>query len=284
MLNLYLEELTKKYKDYEFKKLGVKQKGAQANTFKGVANKNGMVKTRFIKKDFSDQSHAMREVLAYNIIDYVNKAYKAYGFLTLSLPIPLEFDWEVVNNRLELSTSSVNTAKKNFDEQAIKQKLIDKKHVFMNALIGNTDTHPGNIVYKSKGKNYAIDFAYALSDHISSQQALNRLEEYLQNVYSMYRYDPKELKRQLPIIQKKIFFWDTFLRANKSNLMTILNKTGNEIISKYTDEKTKEALREQLKIAKQTFNDNIEDLKEIYSNTFKYFEKANKELNKQIEN
>jgi RIO-like serine/threonine protein kinase len=280
MLNLYLEELSEKYKNYKFKKLGKFQAGIQAKTFKGVSEKNGIKQTRFIKKDFEDQSHAMREVLAYNIIEYVNKAYKASGFLIPSLPIPLDFDWEVVNDRLELSTSSVNTAKKNNDEQDIKQKLIDKKHVFMNALIGNTDAHPGNIVYKSKGRNYAIDFAYALYDHVASQQALNRLEEYLQNVYSMYRYDPQELKRQLPVIQKKIFFWNNFLRANKSNLMRILNKTGNEIISKYTDEKTKEKLREQLTIAKQTFNDNIEDLKEIYSNTFKYFEKAHKELNK----
>lgn len=280
MLNLYLEELSEKYKDYKFKKLGEKQKGVQANTFKGVANKDGMVKTRFIKKDFEDQSHALREILAYNIIEYVNKAYRAYGFTVPSLPIPLDFDWQVVDNRIELSTSSVNKPKGNNDEMEIKQKLIDKRYVFMNALLGNTDAHHGNVVYKSAGKHYAIDFAYALYDYTESQQALNRLEEYLQNVYSMYKYDPLELKRQLPIIQKKIFFWNTFLRANKSNLMRILNKTGNEIISKYTDEKMKEKLREQLSIAKETFDDNIEDLKEIYSNTFKYFEKAHKELNK----
>lgn len=280
MLNLYLEELKDKYKDYKFKELGIKEKGIQARTFKGVLKKNGMVKTRFIKKDFEDQSHALREILAYNIIDYINKAYKAYGFKVPSLPIPLDFDWQVTNDHIELSTSSVNKPKGNNDEMELKQKLIDKKHVFMNALLGNTDAHQGNIVYQSAGKHYAIDFAYALYDYTESQQALNRLEEYLQNVYSMYKYDPLELKRQLPVIQKKIFFWNTFLRANKSNLTKLVNKISNEIISKYQDEAMKKYLRKQMEIIKQTFNDNIEDLKEIYSNTFKYFEKANKELNK----
>ena len=81
------------------------------------------------------------------------------------MPIPLEFDWEVTNNRIEFISSSFNKPKDNKNSDRIKGALIENKFIFVNALIGNDDAHHGNVIYKSLGKQYAIDFGYSLYDY-----------------------------------------------------------------------------------------------------------------------
>lgn len=278
-LNIYLEQLKDKYKDYKFESIPKDQKGIQAQVKKGILKKDGMTKTRWLKEDYEFQPYAMREIIAYEIINYVNKAYKAYGFKTPAMPIPLDFDWEVTNNKIQISTSGFSKPNFSIKKEKIKYKIARKKNIFVNSLIGNPDSHEGNIIYKSIGQNYAIDFAYALHSHISSQVSLNDLDNYFEKINLMYKRDPETLKKQLPAIQKKLFFWVNFLDHNSKNILDILDKTGAEIISKITDTGIEEVFRKELLESRKVLIRNIKDLKEIYSKAYETLETYHKELN-----
>lgn len=271
MFNLYLEELRDKYKNYKFAPLPKEELGIQANVSIGKLNKDGVKKVRYLKTDFKDQKEAFREILGYTIIQYINKAYKAYGFKTSAMPIPLDFDWEVSQNRIELSTSGVGSTKKNSEDlESKKQDLIDSKYIFVNALIGNSDAHGGNVIYKTMGKNYAIDFAYAFYDENEYGVAIDKLSNYLEKIQ---RWGGK---KEIARIQKQVFFWMNFLKLNKNNLIRLLIKTMNEIISKFTDAEIISDIKEYFPTIKINFLDNINDLIAFYEKHYDTYEEIYK--------
>ena len=273
MFNLYLEEIKKKYSNYKWRQLSKDESGIQAIVHKGVLEKDGLVKTRFLKKDFLDQKEAFREIIAYHIIEYVNKAYLASGFNTKAMPIPLDFDWEVDNNRIELSTSSVNTASENDVNLDIKDSLITHKYIYTNALIGNADTHEGNVVYKSRGRNYAIDFGYAFYDSREYSKALTNLKDSMDDILL-----DEPSKKNIIYMQKNIFFWNNFLRKNKGVLVNLFKTTGNKIIAGFDRPERKQDLIEEFDFMKPDFSENIDKLESIYSEYFKKTEAAYKEV------
>ena len=275
MFNLYLEELRGKYKDFKFKKLPKEESGIQATIFKGTkTSKEGIKQTKFIKDyPFEDQGLALREIIAYNIIEYVNKAYKAFGFKTPAMPIPLEFDWEVTNNRIEFISSSFNKPKDNKNSDRIKGALIENKFIFVNALIGNDDAHHGNVIYKSLGKQYAIDFGYSLNDYETYNKTYIEIEAMLESITE------SENKKYITDIQKKLFFWINFIEKNKTNLYALINTTGNKVINQYSDKEIKIELKGIMQgLINPDFKENLSRLLKLYKFYYQQNEITLKEL------
>lgn len=272
MLNIYLEELKGKYKQFKFEPLDNSELGVQAKVEIGKFNKDGLKKTKFLKKDYYNQTEAFREIIAYYLIEYVNKAYRASGFRIDSMPIPKQFDWDVVNDRIEFLTSGVSSKKDLTDDDDIINDLIEGKFVYMNALLGNNDAHAGNIVYKSMGKLYAIDFGYALYNNEDYEIVIDELLSRIEDIYE--KGNPKEIKQ----IIKILFFWSNFLKLNKSNIIRIVKSKSNEIIKKIENPVVKNKHIELRDKIVKLLNIYIPKLKTIYIDSHKEFEKLHRKF------
>jgi predicted unusual protein kinase regulating ubiquinone biosynthesis (AarF/ABC1/UbiB family) len=135
--------------------------------------------------------------------------------------------------------------------------------------------HHGNIIYKSYGKSYAIDFGYAFSNTFSYTRVQKDLYDFYHTALDEHN------KRTLVLIYKQLFFWINFIKNNKSNLTSLFANISDEIFDKLKnmvkqDEHT--ALQKDHKKNFQKFRTNLDKLVSIYSEVFKSLEKELKKI------
>lgn len=241
-----LEEIDKK----KFKEVGDSpEQGGYSHV---VIHKSikGPEETKYEKRvRFEDQiDEILNELMAFAVINHVNKAFRAFGYKTDLLQIPYEHDWHlnVKNGKITASlvTSGFNkAATADSFENAYERKpkdydpskfgtnvskrrihyIIADKASFLNSLIGNGDFHSGNyIVKKTKVSGYAIDFGMAFMQPFD-------------NVHTYVKDDNSKAYRW----QKYLTFWELYIEHNKSNVISILRTVIKDMKKKLYDQMMK---------------------------------------------
>lgn len=255
-----LEELNKR----KFKKDNSSfPQGGNSNVtiYKSRSNKIKETKYEKVMRDLEDQlGEFFSELQAYQIIEHVNKAFRAFGYKTDLLPIPHEVNWQVTKDKdgkptLGIITSGFNNAKTlggfTYNRESVKKhNPIEAKASFLNALIGNGDFHENNhIIQKASQQRYAIDFGYAF------------MRNDPQNLMHFPREDDKKVYRW----QKYLTFWELYLEHNKNNLVHVMEDYTTKFIDKLikvSDKMGKDFDLEEYKQAILSINDdNTKQLK-----------------------
>jgi len=258
------------YKKDAFKETKHENQGANSIVTR-LDKTKGIPETKFKKAILlEDQLYDLiSEVQARTVIEHVNKAFRAYGYKTNLLDIPLEFDWYIeYNKRYGWQINLISSAFR-YGKTAVMQPvrtddkpdrgdriydIIASKANYLLALIGNGDFNSGNLVLHDKAhKNYAIDFAMAFSFNFKDVSTGVR-----ESQSKRYRWE------------KYLVFWQSYIQHNKNNVVGLMKQDGIATINKlkaelYNNDFKKEEIDEYVERAKQASAANIKKLLENFS-------------------
>jgi hypothetical protein len=269
----HLEEFNKN----DFKEVRHGQQGANSIVTK-LEKKKGIPEVKFKKSVLlEDQLHDLiNEIHARTVINHVNAAFKAFGYKTNMMDIPIEFDWHIDHNerygwQINMILSAFKHGKAAV-EQPIKigkgtvdrgekmWNIMSAKANYLNALIGNNDFHQGNIILHDKAhKNYAIDFGLAFNNKFvevnSEKEGPGREKEWDKKRYRWERY---------------LVFWDFYIKHNQQLVKESIKKETAKTFAKLNKELYENAfagqeIREYMNRARSISEENIKLLSKNFS-------------------
>lgn len=233
----HIEEIDKKKWKVSF---DPDKQGAWGATSKLKSKNKNLPQTKFDKKSVIENiSKTYIEIIAMDVIDRVNKAFKMFGYKTDLMPIPMERDWHLSATKegdyVHLTTSAFNkpvVAAAGTEHMGYKWEILQDKQSILNALISNSDTHQGNYVFDSKSqKNYAIDFGLAFNFNRSVSSNITDL------AYAIQKNAPKNKELQKYARgEKYLTFWQGFLEHNKKNFDNWIEDATVEFLRKLEKE------------------------------------------------
>lgn len=289
----HIEEIDKKKWKVSF---DPDKQGAWGATSKLESKNKNLHQTKFDKKaSIETITYTFTEIVAMDIIDKVNKAFRMYGYKTDMMPVPLQRDWHLsASNKgdyVHLTTSAFNKPvipALGSGRQWEKWSLLQVKQNIINVLLGNRDTHAGNYVFDSKSqKNYAIDFGLAFSN----SYAYSNVDDIAGDV--KYHSDKKHLVKKYLRAQKYLIFWESFLEHNMNNFedwvedttVKFLRKLDAEVRRVQKEYKYTELDLEELKGSVLSVKSDIQDyLKDNAQEILKNLKPELAKINEQLKN